>query len=80
MARRKIYHVTPRTDGSWDVKKEKALKTSTNHDTRAETIACSNQWAIGCQSDRVEFDPAKAGYAEDGLQGCNSPVRTVAKI
>ena len=45
MPKRKTYHVTPRTNGGWDVKEENASRVSSRHDTKAEAIARAKELA-----------------------------------
>ncbi len=45
MPKRKTYHVTPRTDGGWNVKKENASRASSSHDTKTEAIARAKELA-----------------------------------
>ena len=42
---RVTYHVTPNSDEGWDVKKEKADRASSNHDTKAEAIERAKELA-----------------------------------
>ncbi|NDY41590.1 DUF2188 domain-containing protein [Dissulfurirhabdus thermomarina] len=43
--KRKSCHVTPRTDGGWNVKEENASRASSSHDTKAEAIARAKESA-----------------------------------
>lgn len=45
MVKRRTYHVTPRTDGGWNVKEENASRAFSSHDTKAEAIARAKELA-----------------------------------
>ncbi|QSR88271.1 DUF2188 domain-containing protein [Methylacidiphilum caldifontis] len=45
MSRSKTYHVTPRTDGGWNVKEENGSRASSSHDTKTEAIALAKELA-----------------------------------
>jgi len=38
MSNRKTFHVTPRADGGWNVRRENTSRASSIHDTKAEAI------------------------------------------
>ncbi len=45
MAKRQRYHVNPRPDGKWEVKKEKGARASSVADTKAEAVSEGRQIA-----------------------------------
>ncbi len=47
MSERKTYHVTPRNDGGWNIKEEKASRASSSHDTKEEAVDRARELAKG---------------------------------
>jgi len=71
MSRRKVYHVIPRADGGWAVKKERAQRASGLYDTKAEAQAEAEKLAKASPLGQVKIHGRDGRFQREYTYGAD---------